>query len=94
MGVLLRAKAQFRKKLENAYKEASQSLEKVKGEEVRLTYPYKEGKGSGSRIPKVTGTIKNVEIGSIPSQNVKFTTCITFEDGRTFTDSEEIEILS
>jgi hypothetical protein len=94
MSVLSEARSEFRDGLTQAYRNASQSLEEVKGEEVELVYPYEEGEASGARTPEVTGTVENVEVGEIPSQNVKFTTCITFEDGRTFTDAENIKILS
>ena len=94
MSVLLEARSEFRDGLTQAYRNASHSLKEVKGEKVELVYPYEEGEASGARTPEVTGTVKEVEVGEIPSQNIKFTTCITFEDGRTFTDAENIKILS
>lgn len=94
MSILSEAKSQFRDGLTRAYRNASQSLEQIKGEKVELAYPYEEGEASGARTPEVVGTVEQVEVGEIPSQNVKFTTCITFEDGRTFTDAENIKILS
>lgn len=94
MSVLSEAKSQFRDELRRAYRNASQSLEQIKGEKVELTYPYEEGEASGARTPEAVGTVEQVEVGEIPSQNIKFTTCITFEDGRTFTDAENIKILS
>lgn len=94
MSVLSEAKSEFREELTRAYRNASQSLEQIKEEKVKLVYPYEEGESSGGRTPEAVGTVEQVEVGEIPSQNVKFTTSVTFEDGRTFTDAENIKILS
>ena len=89
------ARSRFNDKMNKAYRDAHDRLNKrVVGEKVELVYPYEEGEASGARTPEVTGTVEQVEVGEIPSQNVKFTTSVIFEDGRTFTDAENIKILS
>ena len=94
MSVLTEVKERFNEKLDKAYRGADRDLnQRLVGEEVKLIYPYEEGRTSGARVESVTGVVEQVDVGEIPSDNVKFTTCITFEDGRTFTDAENIKIL-
>lgn len=93
MSVLAETREEFKEKMNKAYRGADRDLnQQLVGEEVRLSYPYAEGRTSGTRVPTVTGTVEQVDVGEIPSENVKFTTTIIFEDGRSFTDAEEIEI--
>lgn len=94
MSVLSEARDDFREQMKQAYRKADRELnQRLVGEEVRLTYPYREGENENARVPEVTGTVRSVVVGSLPGQDVEFTTSVNFEDGREFTDAEKIEVI-
>lgn len=91
--VLEDARSRFKDKVNKAYRDAYDRLNKrVVGERVSLMYPYEEGKQEGPRIGEVQGTVESIEVGEIPEDNVNFTTFVKFEDGREFIDPESIEV--
>lgn len=92
--VLESTRTYFKEELNKAYRAAQRDLNnRVVGEKVSLMYPFEEGKQEGPRVGEVQGTVRSIEVGEIPYRNKKFTTFVTFEDGREFTDPEAIEII-
>lgn len=93
--VLSDTREHFKEQLEKAYRTARRDLNNtVVGEKVSLMFPYQEGETEGPRAGEVQGVVDSVEVGKLPHRNVEFTTYVTFQDGREFTDPETIEILS
>ena len=109
MSILIDARKEFKKKQRQAYVDARKDLEEqIVGEEVRIEYPFEQGRGVYDRIPEVTGTVNSVDTGTIMEEGIEFTVFVElksgsvklenehveFESSRTFIDPDEIYIQS